>query len=181
MKTVRSLSKCFIFILSAGLFSSYTSPYQTFSLSGAHFASSNYLPKINTCDSAGLSPALEWKNIPSGTKSIAITMHHIAKDGERHVYMVLYNIPPTVTHIEEGANNVGIFGNNSMNPNKAYTPPCSKGPGPKAYIITAFALSEMIQVESGSKFTMTDLEKSMEHLLIAKSSITATYSRPDKN
>ncbi len=36
---------------------------------------------------------------------------------------------------------IGMLGNNSVNGKLAYTPPCSKGPGPKEYIYTVYALS----------------------------------------
>jgi len=36
---------------------------------------------------------------------------------------------------------VGTLGTNRVNGQQAYTPPCSKGPGPKEYIYTVYALS----------------------------------------
>ena len=67
------------------------------------------LPSEFTCDGAGISPPLAWAKPPAGTKSLAVTMHHIPgpprpdeKPGEdKHVYLVLYNIPATTTSLDK--------------------------------------------------------------------------------
>lgn len=149
----------------------------TFTIKGTYFTSRNELPKLYTCDGAGISPALQWENIPKGTKSLAITMHHIAKDGAKHVYFVLYNIPSNTTSIPDGVSEVGIFGHNSMNPNPAYAPPCSKGPGQKQYIITLYALREMIAANVGKIITLSELESAIENKIIGKTSLPIYYTR----
>lgn len=161
-------------------FSRTANAQEPFTLVGTHFTQSNQLPKLYTCDSLGISPALSWKGIPKGTQSFAITMYHIAKDGERHVYMVLYNIPASITAIPDGVNQIGIYGNNSMNKIRGYAPPCSKGPGPKEYIITVSALSEMCSVATSTGMTLTELELWMKSTTLSKAILPVTYSRTAK-
>ncbi|NDA62664.1 MAG: YbhB/YbcL family Raf kinase inhibitor-like protein [Chitinophagia bacterium] len=153
---------------------------EVLTLSGTHFTQTGQLPKLYTCDSSGISPALMWNHIPTDTKSFAITMYHIAKDGERHVYMVLYNIPASTTSIPDGVTNVGVFGSNSMNRIPAYAPPCSKGPGPKEYIITINALSQMYPVESSAALSLSQLEAWMEAKIVSRAKLSAIYSRSAK-
>jgi phosphatidylethanolamine-binding protein (PEBP) family uncharacterized protein len=44
---------------------------------------------------------------------------------------------------------VGIFGINTINNRTEYAPPHSKGPGPKTYVITLYALSEAPVIDNG--------------------------------
>ena len=41
---------------------------------------------------------------------------------------------------------IGTLGNNSVNHKTGYAPPHSKGPGPKTYILTVYALSAPVQI-----------------------------------
>ncbi|MBS0196159.1 MAG: YHYH protein [Planctomycetes bacterium] len=108
------------------------------------------LPAEFTCDGASLSPPLVWNKAPAETKSFAITMHHIPGPSrpndrgvaeDKHVYLVLYNIPASTLRLEKGATTVGVRGINTVNRRTEYAPPCSKGPGAKTYTLTVYALS----------------------------------------
>ena len=81
----------------------------TFTTSSTAFTNNGMLPKLYTCDSTGISPKLSWTNAPAGTTSFAIVMHHIPPTPPNHVYMVLYNIPATVTSIGNAFSGVGLF------------------------------------------------------------------------
>jgi phosphatidylethanolamine-binding protein (PEBP) family uncharacterized protein len=146
--------------------------------SSSAFVNNGKFPKKYTCDSLGVSPPLSWTGAPSGTNSYAITMHHMASASDKHVYMLIYNIPSTVTSISESVSGVGLFGMNTVNSNTSYSPPCSQGPGDKAYIFTVYALS------SAPVFTVPQSQVTMDILLSAISSktlgtsiINVTYSR----
>lgn len=136
------------------------------------------LPKLYSCDSAGISPTISWTSAPANTKSFVVTMHHISKDGEQHVYLVLYNIPENTSMIPDAVQGIGKFGINTVNRRNSYTPPCSKGPGPKQYIITVYALSESPEITvASSSVTMDVLINAMKDKILASSEIKVTYSR----
>ncbi len=125
-----------------------SNPTGTFTLLSSAFVEGAELPKEYTCDGTSASPPLNWTNLPAGTKSIAVTMHHIVGPTagmpglfDTHVYMVIYNIPPATTSLPKNVSGVGLFGINTVNGKTLYTPPCSQGPGTKAYILTVYALS----------------------------------------
>lgn len=145
--------------------------------SSAFVNNGNY-PKLYTCDSAGISPTLKWEGAPAGTRSFAITMHHIPPTGDKHVYLVLYDIPSTVSSIPEAVKNIGKWGINTVNGQNSYTPPCSVGPGPKIYIITVYALSAapVIPVPQ-QQVTMDVLLTALAPLKLASSEISVTYAR----
>jgi phosphatidylethanolamine-binding protein (PEBP) family uncharacterized protein len=63
-----------------------------------------------------------------------------ALDGTRWNW-VLYGIPANVTSLAEATSGVGTAGLTSAGPEHRYYPPCSSGPGEKAYTFTLYALS----------------------------------------
>ena len=56
------------------------------------------------CEGENMSPALEWRNAPPGTKSFAVTMYDPdAPTGSGWWHWVVFNIPANVTKVERGA------------------------------------------------------------------------------
>ena len=104
------------------------------------------LPKEFTGDGASATLPLEWNGAPAGTRSFAVIMHHIPGPGTTKWYWVLYNIPADVTSLPKNVKGIGTLGNNSVNRDLGYAPPHSKGPGPKKYTLTVYALSAAPQI-----------------------------------
>jgi phosphatidylethanolamine-binding protein (PEBP) family uncharacterized protein len=151
----------------------------TFEAYSSTFSNGGELPQKYTCDGASISPALAWKNPPSGTKGYAITMHHIPPTGDKHVYMCVYNISPDVINFPENTTNLGNWGINTVNGKNTYTPPCSQGPGAKIYVITVYALSEQPTITAAAnKVTMDILLDAISTKTLAKSVISVSYTRP---
>jgi phosphatidylethanolamine-binding protein (PEBP) family uncharacterized protein len=145
---------------------------------GNGFAHNGLYPKLYTCDSIGVSPGLQWSNAPSTTTNYAITMYTIPPTGEKHVYIVLYNIPATATSIPDNSKSIGIFGINTVNGKTTYTPPCSQGSGAKIYVITLYALNALptFSVPS-SQVTMAILQASMKNKIVDSAVMSVTYTR----
>jgi Raf kinase inhibitor-like YbhB/YbcL family protein len=57
------------------------------------------------CTGSNLSPAINWKNPPEGTKSFAVTVHDpdAKSGGAGFWHWVVVNVPATVTALEQGA------------------------------------------------------------------------------
>jgi phosphatidylethanolamine-binding protein (PEBP) family uncharacterized protein len=146
---------------------------------GNGFAHNGLYPKLYTCDSIGVSPGLQWSNAPSTTTNYAITMYTIPPTGEKHVYIVLYNIPATATSIPDNSKSIGIFGINTVNGKTTYTPPCSQGAGAKIYVLTLYALNALptFSVPS-SQVTMAILQASMKNKIVDSAVMSVTYTRP---
>jgi len=149
--------------------------------SGAEFVGNGAFPKKYTCDSSGYSPALQWSKAPSGTKSYVITMHHFPPTypaEEKHVYMLLYNIPAETSSLAENSKNIGNFGINTVNRKNEYTPPCSQGPGSKKYILTLYALSESPSITTtASQTTMDVVLAGIRNKILDSAVIDVTYTR----
>ena len=148
---------------------------------GNGFANNGIYPKVYTCDSSGFSPGLQWSNAPSGTNSYAITMHHFPPSyptEDKHVYIVLYNIPNTVTTLSDNSKSIGSFGINTVDRKNTYTPPCSQGPGAKVYILTLYALSAAPTISvSSSQVTMDILLAGIRNKILDSTVMTVTYTR----
>lgn len=136
------------------------------------------LPVRYTCDGASVSPPLRWTGVPKGTRSFAVVMHHEATDGV-HVYLVDYAIPASARALPEDLRShpFGRLGVNTVNGRAEYTPPCSKGPGPKQYTITLYALGATPSFPAGSAVTRDVLLRSTTSTTLAATSITVTVTR----
>ncbi len=150
----------------------------SFAVRSDAFPSGGALPAEFTCDGASASPPLAWSNPPAGTRFYAVTMHHIPGPGDKHVYLVVYNIPANVTNLPKNARGVGAWGINTVNGQPEYTPPCSKGPGPKTYTLTVYALSSEVKIAEPLKpVTMDMLLSAIKDTTLAKTAVDVTYSR----
>jgi phosphatidylethanolamine-binding protein (PEBP) family uncharacterized protein len=145
-------------------------------LSSSVVANGGALPATYTCDGASQSPPLAWSNAPAGTQSYALSMHHIAPDAT-HYYWTVYNIPASVNAIPANNTSIGTYGANSVNPNLAYAPPCSQGPGLKTYIITLYALSAAPIIAAGTLVTRDVLLAAIADRTLGSSALTVTYTR----
>ncbi|MFN8672311.1 MAG: YbhB/YbcL family Raf kinase inhibitor-like protein [Candidatus Sericytochromatia bacterium] len=152
-------------------------PINDFKLLASDFTDGGLYPKNYTCDGTSSSPSLSWVNPPSGTVAYAITMHHIPGPGDEHVYMVVYDIPSNINTFSSNEKNLGIWGINTVNRKNEYAPPCSKGPGPKVYTLTLYALSSKTTLKNTSNITKNELIQDIKDKTLATSSINITYSR----
>ena len=58
------------------------------------------------CAGGNVSPAIEWRNPPRGTKSLALLVHDPdAPTGSGFWQWAVYNIPPSITGLAQGAGN----------------------------------------------------------------------------
>ena len=147
--------------------------------SGNGFVHNGTYPKLYTCDSLGVSPGLQWSNAPSSTTSYAITMYTIPPTGDKHVYLVLYNIPTTTLSILDNSKSVGVFGINTVDGKTTYTPPCSQGPGAKTYVLTLYALNAPPTISvPNTQVTMDILLAGMKNKILDSAVMSVTYTRP---
>jgi len=117
---------------------------------------------------------LAWEGVPKGTKSLAIVMYHYPhKEDKTEVnsYLLLWNIPPSVTDIPYKLANDPRW---CMGPNKdgvaiSYTSPCSRGPGRHKYTIALFALGQELNSLPDSSSVNVDYTRFME--AISKSQV----------
>ena len=149
----------------------------TFILRSPAVSNGGMLPVEYTGDGDGATIPLEWAGAPPSTKSYALIMHHQAPDKTKR-YWILYNIPASVRKLPRNVKGVGTQGNNSVNGHVEYAPPHSKGPGPKTYVYTVYALSDMIQPGVPPEQVDRDaLLSAMQGRVLATAEMKVVYSR----
>ncbi len=165
-------------IVSANTEIAQTSSDGIFTLTSPDVTEGGALPKEFTCDGSSATLPLSWSGVPEGTKSFAVIMHHIPGPGDSHWYWVLYNIPANVTKLEKNTSGIGTLGNNSVNGETKYAPPCSKGPGEKLYTYTVYALSaEPTLSVPASEVSRDVLLGAIKDITLASATLNVTYTR----
>ncbi len=150
---------------------------KTFVVRSPEVADGGHLPKDYTGDGTSSTLPLEWSGAPEGTKAFALIMHHVAPDRTKW-YWILYNIPADITSLPKNVTGVGILGSNSVNGRVEYAPPHSKGPGPKTYIYTVYALSSPVELDVKPAEVNRDvLLAAMKEKILASAELRVVYSR----
>jgi len=151
-----------------------------FVLRSPEVADGGMLPKDYTGDGTSSTLPLEWNGAPEGTKSFALVMHHVDPQGKTKWYWILYNMPATTQSIPKNVKDIGTLGNNSVNQRTEYAPPHSKGPGPKIYIYTVYALSAEPKLNVKPEEVSRDvLLAAMKDNILATAELHVVYSRPE--
>ena len=135
------------------------------------------LPVEYTGDGERATLPLEWSGAPSGTKSFALIMHHIAPDMAKW-YWIIYDMPAKTKSLPKNVKGTGALGNNSVNGRVGYAPPHSKGPGPKKYIYTLYALTAPPKIAvKPEKVNREVLLSAMKGLILGKAELSVIYTR----
>jgi phosphatidylethanolamine-binding protein (PEBP) family uncharacterized protein len=136
------------------------------------------LPVAFTGDGTSSTLPIEWTGAPLETKSYAVIMHHIDPQGLIKWYWTLYNIPANIHCLPKDAQGIGTLGNNSVNHRVGYAPPHSKGPGPKTYILTAYALSAPVEISMpSSEVNRNVLLTAMKDIILDSAELRVVYDR----
>jgi len=129
------------------------------------------------CSGGNVSPALEWKNAPEGTKSFALMVHDPdAPTGSGWWHWVVYDIPADAKSIAEGATPPGVEGNTDFG-KPGYGGPCPPpGSGKHHYNFTLFALKvDKLDVPAGATAALVGFYANAN--AIGKAKLTGTFER----
>lgn len=142
-------------------------------LESAHAASAN------NCGGGNVSPALQWHNSPTGTKSYAVTIFD--PDGAKGlgiVHWVLYGIAPSVTSLGSGAAPPsGSVGGTNRTGGTGYYGPCPPvGEVPHHYVVQVYAL-DLAPDALPAGLTRDALLAAMKDHVIAATSTVLRYGR----
>ena len=135
------------------------------------------LPVEFTGDGAGISPPLEWRGAPAGTRSFAVVMDHLAPGNEMKCYWTLWDVPASVTSLPKNARDIGQLGR-GFKGQPGYKPPHSQGPGLKSYTIHLYALSAPPQFPAARSVTRDTLLTAIKDLVLDSADLNVTYTRP---
>jgi hypothetical protein len=123
-------------------------------LTSAAWPDGGQIPAKHTQTDADISPALNWSNVPEGVASFALIVHDvdapIGNGTDDILHWMLWNIPPTVTGLHEGAPGRSQWPDGTRQ--ISATGPYYRGPGAPAsgpahhYVFELFALDTMLEV-----------------------------------
>ena len=137
------------------------------------------------CNGANKSPALNWQNIPTGTKSLAVTMYDMdAPTGSGFWHWVVVDIPANVTGLKQGAGDVksslapaGSLQSINDVGQPGYQGPCpGEGDQPHRYLITVYAL-KTAKLGTTSNSTAALSGFMLNKQAIAKASLIVYFKR----
>jgi Raf kinase inhibitor-like YbhB/YbcL family protein len=134
------------------------------------------------CTGQNVSPPLEWKNPPAGTKSFALMVHDPdAPTGSGWWHWVVYNIPADATSLPEGATAAtlpkGAVEGNTDFGKPGWGGPCPPpGSGKHHYQFMLYALKvDKIEVPPGATAAMVGFNAKANAIATAK--LTGIFSR----
>ncbi len=132
-----------------------------------------------TGEGQDVSPALEWSDVPDGTRAFALICHDpdaplVAGGSYGFVHWVLYNIPGSVTKLAEGVKDF-TNGKTGFGKNAYGGPMPPPGHGTHHYYFWIFALKQELRLEPG--LTLQQLLERIEPHTLGMNRLVGTYSR----
>ena len=153
------------------------------SLTSPVFAHNGAIPKNYTCQGKDISPALTWRGLPAGTKSLALIVDDPdapdpAAPKRVWVHWVLYNIPATATGLQEAVVASTLPAGTRQGKNDwdrtGYGGPCPPI-GRHRYFHKLYALDSLLP--DLKQPTKAQLEKAMEGHVLEKVELIGTYQK----
>ena len=142
-------------------------------LSSPAFKNNGTIPPKHTCDGGEAIPPLAFSDIPDETKTLALIVEDPDAPSGTFDHWIVFNMPLSVTGIQEGEEPQGIRGNNSTG-NVGYKGPCPPS-GVHHYIFTLYALdSELPLLEGASK---KDILEAMGSHIVDRAKLVGLYGR----
>ena len=146
-------------------------------LQSADIPDPTHYPVEFTGDGAGITPSLQWKGAPTGTRGFALVMDHLTPDESIKTCWLLWDLPASLNTLGKAAKPPGKTGVSSRGA-VGYEPPHSQGPGDKHYVLTVYALSAPLAIAGAeTKVTRDMVFAAMKGKVLGSASMTVTYAR----
>lgn len=143
------------------------------------FEAGGMIPKQYTCDGQDISPPLNWSDVPSGAKSLALIADDPDAPMGTWVHWVAWNIPVAARTLEENVPKRetlpnGVKQGTSDFRRVGYGGPCPPS-GTHRYFFKLYALDTTFNLPPST--TKKDLEKAMQSHVLAQAEVMGKYSR----
>jgi Raf kinase inhibitor-like YbhB/YbcL family protein len=152
-------------------------------LKSSTFEHQKDIPKKCTCEGTDTSPALEWSNVPEGTKSLVLIVDDPdapdpAKPKMTWVHWVIYNIPADAASLPEGVKAAALPKGTQQGLNDwkrtGYGGPCPPI-GKHRYFHKLYALDVVLPDLKNP--TKAALEKEMKGHILAQAELIGLYQK----
>lgn len=141
------------------------------------FENNSPLPPRYTCDRENINPPLSIRNVPQGTKSLALLLDDQDAPRGSYVHWIVWNIDPETKDIkEDSVPENAVEGTNDFK-KRNYGGPC---PPTRAhrYVFKLYALDIRLSLENSS--TKAALEKAMKGHILAQTQLLTSYKKVGK-
>lgn len=155
----------------------------TMQLTSTAFSHHSAIPAVHTCEGRDMSPPLSWSGAPERTRSFALIVDDPdapdpAAPKMTWVHWVVFNIPPDVASLVEGASggalpSGAVEGLNDWH-HAGYRGPCPPI-GRHRYVHKLYALDTLLPVTRSA--TKTVVEREMKGHILAKSELIGIYQK----
>ncbi len=148
-------------------------------ITSSAFQAEGMIPSKYTCDGADISPPLEWKNAPEGTRAFAIICEDPDAPGRTWIHWVLYDLPATATKLPERVppnrqlDSGGKHGTTSAR-SLGYHGPCPPS-GTHRYYFKLYALDRPTGLEPGA--TKEQFLSAAKGHILAATEVMGRYKR----
>jgi len=142
------------------------------------FANNDAIPPQYTCSGANISPPLEWSNVPSGTRSVALICDDPDASAGDWVHWVLYNFPPDIHRLHEDVpasltlTSGARQGINDFE-HVGYGGPCPPNGAPHHYHFHVYAIDKRLDLPDN--VSKTDLETAILGHVLAEGELVGTF------
>jgi hypothetical protein len=152
----------------------------SFTLASPAFPNGGPIASRYTCDGAGLSPALNWSEVPAGTQSLALIADDPDAPAGTWTHWLLWNIPARASLLAENAPKVEVLDNGARQGINdfhriGYGGPCPPPGKPHRYFFRLYALDARLDLKPGAG--RDQLELAMKPHLLAETQWMGTYKR----
>lgn len=155
-----------------------------FSLTSSGLQNESAIPKKFTCDGEDLSPPLQWKEAPAGTKSFALVMDDPDAPPGTWVHWLIYDLPSTTLSLAEGVSKTengpdgskqGLVWGVDTFSKVGYYGPCPPPGKPHRYYFKLYALDAPLNLPP--KATKPQLEAKMKGHILGQAVWMGRYGR----
>ena len=145
----------------------------TLEIKSPAFKDGEMIPAKYTCDGENMNPPFEISGVSELTKSLALIMDDPDAPMTTWVHWLKWNIPATVSSIDEGVEPEGVSGKGTGG-NLKYHGPCPPS-GVHHYFFKLYVLDTTLGLAEGS--TKKDLERAIDSHVLQQAHYVGLYTR----
>lgn len=139
------------------------------------FENGGMIPQKYTCKGEGVSPLLNFSNVPGKAQELVLIVSDPDAPGGDFVHWVVYGIDPVPLTVKEGTTpSGGVFGMASTGRRQGYVPPCPPS-GTHRYYFRLYALDTRLEFEAAP--TKADLLTAMQGHIVAEAELVGRFGR----
>jgi Raf kinase inhibitor-like YbhB/YbcL family protein len=152
----------------------------TLKLTSTGFEPGGTIPQKFTCDGPDVSPALNWNDPPSATKSFALIADDPDAPVGTWVHWVLYDLPADARALAENVPKQEQLANGARQGRNdfrriGYGGPCPPPGKPHRYYFKVYALDAKLNLQAGA--TKAEVERAMQGHILAQGELMGRYGR----